>query len=233
MKNLELLAFTLLSFFSILTTHAIGSTNNNVFATQRFLDLQEAYADTSLPKKAEASANNTLKAKKRGNLILLEWQDESETPVTVFEIERSSDGTNFKKIGESASKNESSGLRYEFIDQQPLQVNYYRIKIINGNGEHNYSKEIVFSQNGELYSAVQPNPFIQSFTVEVYLPSPQAIKIQLLDMSGRLLRYKSLSGIIGTNKIEFDDVGSLQKGIYMVRIVRSHAIIEKKIVKNN
>ena len=52
-------------------------------------------------------------------------------------------------------------------------------------------------------------------------------------MSGKLIRYKSIAGITGNNKIEFDDVGSLRPGIYMIRIVRADSIIEKKIVKGN
>ena len=65
------------------------------------------------------------------------------------------------------------------------------------------------------------------------LHPPQPIKIQLLDMSGRLIRYKSSMGVVGNNKLEFDDVGSLKPGIYMVRIVRSDTVVEKKIVKGN
>jgi hypothetical protein len=74
---------------------------------------------------------------------------------------------------------------------------------------------------------------MQSFTVHTHLASPQPIKIQLLDLSGKLIRYKSIAGAPGNNKIEFDDVGNLQPGIYMVRIVRADSIIEKKIVKGN
>ena len=119
------------------------------------------------------------------------------------------------------------------LDEHPLQVNHYRLKMINGEEEFIYSKKLVVNRNGALHTAVQPNPFIQSFSVEAYLSASETIKVQLLDMSGRLLRYKSLLGVPGTNKIEFDDVGNLQRGIYMVRIVRGYSVTEKKIVKNN
>jgi hypothetical protein len=173
------------------------------------------------------------KAKKGGSGILLEWITENETGAKRFEIERSDDGVTFTRIGERFSKNLRSKTSYTYLDGHPFSINYYRLKMIDEDGSHYYSKVIVVNQNGSFYSAVQPNPFVQSFIVDTYLPSPQPIKIQLLDINGRLIRYKSIAGSTGNNKIEFDDVGNLQPGIYMVRIVRQDSIIEKKIVKGN
>jgi trimeric autotransporter adhesin len=164
---------------------------------------------------------------------LIEWITENETGTKSFEVERSNDGIGFSKMGGKPSKNLKSKTSYNYLDEHAFSINYYRLKMIDEDGNYSYSKVIVVNQNGTFYSAVQPNPFIQSFVVHTYLPSPQPIKIQLLDVNGRLLRYKSIMGIAGNNKIEFDDVGNLQPGIYMVRIVRGNSIIEKKIVKGN
>jgi hypothetical protein len=194
---------------------------------------QQFYSDTLLPKTIESFAKNTLVAKKKGNIISLEWSNEPGVVSSVFEIERSSDGKAFQKIGELASENENANFPYLFVDHNPLTVNLYRLKVINDQGAFAYTKELMVNQVGASYSSVQPNPFNQSFTIEVFVASPQPIKVQLLDMSGRLLRYKSLAGIPGINKVEFDDLGNLRAGIYMVRIVKGNSVIEKRIVKNN
>ena len=174
-----------------------------------------------------------LKAKKsKNNSISLDWLNTDTTAAIHFEIERSSDGTNFSRLGEWRPdlKNKSA---YTFLDQHPLPVNHYRLKVIDRDGNYGYSKVVVVNQNVAFNLTIQPNPFVQSFTVDVYETDPQTIKIQLMDMSGRLLRYKSVAGKAGNNKIEFDDVGSVREGIYMVRIVRGYSVIEKKIIRAN
>lgn len=175
-----------------------------------------------------------LKVKKgKNNSVLLEWPTENPFDAKYLEVERSSDGTNFLKLGEWTLNSFKDKSSYTYLDERPLPVSYYRAKIVDEGGNHNYSKVAVVNQNGAFHSAIQPNPFVQSFTVDIYVADAQAIKIQLLDISGRLLRYKSVAGKAGNNKIEFDDVGSLQPGIYMVRIVRGYSVTEKKVIRSN
>jgi hypothetical protein len=226
MKNsvLKFTAFVL--FILFYTTIRAQSTVNTS---------QEALIDSSIFRDSStklSTANVDLKARKRNNSVALEWITENEKGINLFEIERSDDGKFFYRLEQKPSK-DGSKTAYIYLDQNPLPVNYYRLKLIGEDGNYNYSKVIVVSPNGNLSSTIQPNPFMQSFAVHTYLPFPQPIKIQLLDMSGKLIRYKSIAGITGNNKVEFDDVGNLQPGIYMVRIVRADSIIEKKIVKGN
>ena len=226
MKNSVLKFTAFILFILFYTTIRAQSTVNTS---------QEALIDSSIFRDSStklSTANVDLKARKRNNSVALEWLTQNETGINLFEIERSDDGKSFYRLEQKPSKN-SSKTAYTYLDQNPLPVNYYRLKLIDEDGNYNYSKVIVVSPNGNLSSTVQPNPFMQSFAVHTYLPSPQPIKIQLLDMSGKLIRYKSIAGITGNNKVEFDDVGNLQPGIYMVRIVRADSIIEKKIVKGN
>ena len=100
------------------------------------------------------------------------------------------------------------------------------------NGNYLYSS-IVSVAGTAPKAQIQPNPFLQSIAVNTFLPSAQPIKIQLLDMSGRLIRYKSVPGVSGANKIEFDDLGGLQPGMYMVRIITIDSITERKLIKAN
>ena len=226
MKN-SVIKFTAAVLFILF--HSVSTAQSTINTSQEVLIDSSVFSDSSTKLSA---AVVDFKAKKRNNSVALEWLTENEKEIHLFEIERSDDGKIFYKMEQRQSKN-SSKIAYTYVDQNPFPVNYYRLKLIEENGNYNYSKVIVVSQNGNLSSTVQPNPFMQSFTVLTYLPSPQPIKIQLLDMSGKLIRYKSIPGITGNNKVEFDDVGSLRQGIYMIRIVRTESIIEKKIVKGN
>jgi hypothetical protein len=170
-------------------------------------------------------------ARKTNSGVQLQWITEAETGTSRFEIERSSDGTNFNKIGEKASKNISSGNTYTFLDEAPLLVNHYRLKIMDEDGKYSYSKIVVVNQTAAFVSKIHPNPFIQSFVINTSLPSAQPLKVQLLDMNGSLIRYKSVNGLAGENRIEFNDLGNLQAGMYMVRLIRLDSVVEQKIIK--
>lgn len=174
-----------------------------------------------------------LKVKKRNNSVLLEWTIEKETDKVLFEIERSNDGKKFYQLEKKSLQIISSKTQYSYLDQNPLPVNYYRIKLIDKEGKYSYSKVTNLSQNGSFYSSVQPNPFVQNFTVQTYLTYSELIKIQLLDMSGKLIRYKSVNGVAGANKIELADLAGLQPGVYMIRIVTANSITEKKLLKGS
>lgn len=200
--------------------------------TQERQIFSRAHFDTSSFSSAPLTKTK-IKATRKNNLVFLEWVAAPGSDLVKFEVEKSGDGIVFNKIGERDIKKAKADSSFSFIDDRPQLINYYRLKIINEQGSFVYSKESVINQNGSLHVAVQPNPFVQSFIVEVFLDDAQPVKIQMLDMNGRLLRYKSVTGRPGSNQIEFDDVGNIQPGIYMVRIVRGYSVVEKKIVKRN
>lgn len=230
MKKIFLVRIPIVILFALLNTPGDAQPVDSIAQPEMATSI---IADTLLSKNESPINLLDFKTRKRSNAISLDWMTENETGLQRFEIERSNDGNTFGKIGEKLSKSIKAKTSHTFLDEHPFPVNYYRLKIINEDESHSYSKVIAVNQNGAFYSAIQPNPFMQSFAVHTFLAFPQPIKIQLLDMSGRLIRYKSTMGVVGNNKIEFDDVGGLKPGMYMIRIVRSDTVIEKKIVKGN
>ena len=224
--------FNFIASLLLTLSNIIGNTQPAIYPPGQKI-VSSGALDSLLPPQSSMSVPDLTAKKGKSNSVSLEWSTENISLVKYLEIERSSDGRNFSKLGEWTPDNLKSKSSYTFLDQRPLPVGHYRVKLIYQDGNYNYSKVVVINQNGAFNLAIQPNPFVQSFTVDVNETDAQTIKIQVLDMNGRLLRYKSVAGKAGNNKIEFDDVGSLQPGIYMVRIVRGHSITEKKIVKNN
>lgn len=86
----------------------------------------------------------SFKSRKEGVHNLLQWITASEKDSEKFEVERSLDGKNFKKIGEVRSVGTMNIVsNYEFKDYYPeASVVYYRLKQIDFNGEFEYSKMI-------------------------------------------------------------------------------------------
>ena len=225
-------AVAFISFFTLAQAQSLDLENQVNAIASLANSRPNNYGDSAGITDFNAVKTDILMANKFSNAIQLEWFSENEINTRSFEIERSSDGNNFKKMGRVATQNPIGKNHYSFLDEHPISINYYRLKIIDADGKFSYSKIVVINQKGSWYSAILPNPFVQSFTIQVYLPASEQLKIQLLDMSGRLIRYKSIAGVRGINKFEFNDIGSLQPGLYMVRVIRMDSVIEQKIIKS-
>ncbi|HKP31608.1 MAG TPA: hypothetical protein VJT83_02740, partial [Chitinophagaceae bacterium] len=133
----------------------------------------------------------------------LQWDVENETAGTNYEIERSDDGTNFKKIGSVNGNAGSSGTAtYYFTDADPLKENtYYRLKALNGsNGK--YSKIIFLSNSNIKYSVKSViNPFSNSISFDLIAPENGTAQVSLMDSYGRLIVQSKETYVAGLNSI--------------------------------
>jgi hypothetical protein len=71
---------------------------------------------------------------------LLTWATVNEVNNKGFEIERLN-GSNWEKIGFKTGNNKAA--TYEFVDNAPLRISYYRLKQLDNDGMSEYSKVIV------------------------------------------------------------------------------------------
>jgi len=103
-------------------TYFVQITNN--LATGLTLNSVSHFYNDALPVNL---VNFIVKQTSTGNL--LKWSTTSETNNAGFEIERSIDAKLFEKIGYVDGKGESATLQsYQFSDQNPLPISYYRLK---------------------------------------------------------------------------------------------------------
>ncbi|MGG7663695.1 T9SS type A sorting domain-containing protein [Dyadobacter sp. BHUBP1] len=95
-------------------------------------------------------------SKMEGNV--LKWVTASEINNKGFEVEKSSNGKSFQKIGFVKGSTDSwRALNYSFTDPTPHSLTYYRLKQIDWDGTSTYSKMVVV-QSKEPAVAVYPNP---------------------------------------------------------------------------
>ena len=122
----------------------------------------------------------------------LSWWITNPTNQHFFEIERSFDGQIFMTIGQFKAIKEQN--EYGFIDTETPSLNslqfYYRVKIINPEGEFSYSEVVSLKKNfqGPLLGKVFPNPTSGNARFQ-YQGSPDAgnIHFTLLDNAGRIV----------------------------------------------
>ena len=154
---------------------------------------------------------------------LLRWTTANEVNVDRFEIERTSNGTEFKKIGIV-----KAGLsNYNFTDSKPLaNVNYYRIKMIDRDGKFEYSpvRQITIS-NSLLSIALYPNPAKDHFNLNIYTPTAQQAQVQMTDQAGKVIRQQGISLLAGENNQNIR-VSDIAPGIYLLKVIYREGITQ-------
>lgn len=166
------------------------------------------------------------------NIVKLSWSTSREFNSSHFVIEKSFDGVAYTGVGQV--KSGASNGQYAFTDNTPLnKINYYRLKIVDLDGNFTYSKVVIIrNDGGSIVLKLMPNPISSYLNVSFRLEKSESIKISLYDQAGRLARRYNVSGSAGLNAITLTDLGNLPAGNYAVELlgesVRERQLILKK-----
>ena len=167
-------------------------------------------------------------ARKRDGAVLLTWSTAQEQNSKNFEIERSSDGRRFSRIGSVIAAGNSNAIsRYSYIDDMPLKgLNYYRLKQIDLDGKFAYSEVAQVNFDGGERLFVFPNPAADQLTVQLPANS-RFTSVHIIDISGKLVLQKQLASGSSTLKL---NIRSLSPGSYVLQL-RGEKTIQQKFLK--
>jgi uncharacterized repeat protein (TIGR03803 family) len=167
-------------------------------------------------------------ANKKERSVLLTWKTAQEQSTKNFEVERSSDGRSYKRIGSIAAAGNSNAIKsYTYSDDQPLKgLNYYRLKQNDLDSKFNYSEVVSMNFDGVDKLLVFPNPARDQLTIQ--LPANSGFtSLHVLDASGKLVLQKQMTS--GASKLEID-IRKLPAGLYILQL-RGEKTIEQKFLK--
>ena len=170
-----------------------------------------------------------------GEGIALNWATASEKDNDRYEIERSLDGKNFEKIGTvKGNGTTSSAFNYKFLDAKPVnELNYYRLKQIDFDGTHAYSKIIMVKTNGSrseaLAIALAPNPCTdQNCSVMLRgLETGSQVTVTLQDLTGRTVYSQVLPKDQTTFTLPKINTGS---GVYVLSVRNGNSTAYQKVI---
>jgi hypothetical protein len=164
--------------------------------------------------------------------VELIWKTSQEKNSQSFEIERSSDATDYKNIGKiDALGNSSVGKSYQFTDSNPVEgINYYRLKQIDFDKNFTYLRPIsVIFASEERDLVLYPNPSSQ--TIKLPLSFVQGSStLNIYNFNGKLV--KQINSSESNLNINIDDLPS---GTYLIESSPTNAVIGnrvKRFVKN-
>jgi type IX secretion system substrate protein len=156
-------------------------------------------------------------AEKRADEVLLRWQTATELNNEGFEVEHSTDGSNWEYLGfVNGNGNSTEKHDYNFTHKSPANgENYYRLLQVDFDGQSDYSDirsvefEILDSQIN-----VFPNPATSHSNIQLPGEYDEA-HIIVSDLNGRTIFTQRLEG---GNPSHTLDVSSWQSGMYLIRI---------------
>jgi trimeric autotransporter adhesin len=157
------------------------------------------------------------------NATHLQWETANETNTSHFVVERSIDGNNFSNIGTVAAAGNSMGAqKYDYMDyaatHQSSSTLYYRLKMVDLNGDFTYSKVITIVSKPSGYTiALYPNPIHDVLKVKLALSKAEQVEIQVTDMNGRIIYKESRFVSTGTNELKINTT-SWPSQLYAVRV---------------
>jgi hypothetical protein len=169
--------------------------------------------------------------------ISLNWTTMLELNTYKFIIERSTNGSVFKQIGEvKANGNSSQTIKYTFDDTNlPSGKVYYRLKVVDVNTAFEYSKILEFfvENNNVVINNAYPNPTTGNVNVDVFAPVSSNVKFSVVDIVGRTLQQFNKSLLKGNNTFNID-LSNNVNGIYFIKAMETNTNTESliKIVKH-
>jgi hypothetical protein len=166
--------------------------------------------------------------KAEGKKAHLSWQTATEQNSDRFDIERSTDGFRFEKIGQvKAAGNSTSHIDYNYFDQGPKKgINYYRLKEVDIDNSFEFS-EIKTAHFGDdvFVFALYNNPTNGSDLKLAVNLLPSVLSV--FDVSGR--KVKEMNITISSNSLS---VAGLASGTYLAVLNKDGKVIgvEKFVV---
>jgi hypothetical protein len=146
---------------------------------------------------------------------ILDWRTASEANVDRFDIEYSTNGSDFTTVGTVVAKNNPNGATYKYANAQGTARGYYRLKMVDRDGHFNYSKVVAVDTkcSGKTLT-MYPNPLTASQNLTVIAGGYEGtIKGELLSVTGQVIRTYNLKN--GTNILPVD---RLAQATYMLRV---------------
>ena len=171
-------------------------------------------------------------------LIQLGWNAYSEINIDHFDVERSTDGTNFRQICRvtTVSGQLNSNINYNYLDITAQRgTNYYRLAMVDNNGNYTYSKSIMVNVDikGISVMIVYPNPFSRRVQIRVNADKAEKVAINIINSNGVLMTTQEAHTQVGDNNIAISKVDALPGGVYYIEVVSSTRSLKTKVMKLN
>ena len=166
--------------------------------------------------------------------VKLNWSTSFEQNSRGFEIEKSLDGINFRKIGFIAGAGNSNSTRnYSFTDpQRAVEFNYYRLKLVDIDNTFDYS-DVVLVKNafGKQDVYLAGNPITNSINIQFAKTPNGKVAVSIYDMKGSKIYEVTYNNYTQTS-LQINTANKLlAHGVYSVKVETGGKIYNLKAIR--
>ena len=162
----------------------------------------------------------------RNQATQLTWETVNEVNFDRYEIERSENGSNYTWIGTktSTSSSQTSKQSYNYSDDlsnESGNVYYYRLKMIDIDGQYKYSNVIMIRRESKTINGIviNPNPVVNGMaTIRFTASNNSMVEMRVVDMGGRVILRQQNRVYEGNNSLSINDLNRLQPGMYLLQL---------------
>ncbi len=174
----------------------------------------------------------SLDAISQGQSVLLNWLTIEENNNSYFTIEKSKDGRKFIPLLNVEGAGKSTTERsYSTRDDYPFaDVNYYRLKQTDFEGNYSYSKTVAVDvkSEGRLFHAWS-HPSAENIGIAYFSDMNEAAVLRIFDNSGRQMYNMSLQLAQGRNDYRIN-ARLLSQGNYTVKLETGSSSLSSRIL---
>lgn len=155
----------------------------------------------------------------------LNWATATEFNNSHFEIEKSTDGSNFTIIGNVKGKgNTVNQTLYSYTDQNiSAGKNYYRLKQNDFDGKYSYSNiEVVEIKNYNKVIHIYNDPFSKTITVEQPDSDEILLELEILDVAGKIILSSNKLNL-NNSKYTINYSNKISSGNYICKLKHSNS----------
>lgn len=201
--------------------------NGGIWVNESLTELSYTSACTVLP-----LTLLNFEATKSAADIFLKWETTNEINTSGFDIERSTDGTNFQTIGTVQSTGRQTLNRYSYMDKIGNDLNgtlYYRLRMTDIDGKFTISNVAKVTVDSRVTLSLFPNPVGNQLIFITGENMNNAI-VSIIGQDGRTLLSQKFGNINGSNKNTID-VSTLPAGVYILRLKNNNRVSTQKFIK--
>jgi len=176
-------------------------------------------------------------ASPQGKSAHLKWTTAEEINSSYFEIEKSTDGRQFKKIGSmTAATNSSQKKSYEFVDPDAFSSGskqiFYRLRMVDIDARFSYSKIAILNSISALGSLhTYPNPAGNRLVIVINSGNATKSEIRIIDQQGKQVYNQQVNTLQGANQYAIN-IAYLSKGVYYLQLLTDNGTSSVKFIKN-